>query len=175
MSSTIVAEKTWPMIDQDFGDPFSLEITSAMSWARDCNAPERRLRPSARSSGIMRGHGPVSNAARAAAMALSMSAGDASGTVPMTSSVWGEMTSMTPLPSGFTHSPPMNNLSRTSTIAPLGSERFGPRISPGRYRTPDDPSEGNRTGCPCQGFLVVEVVDGLSTVVGPPAGGICST
>ena len=43
-----------------------------------------------------------------------MSAGVASGTVPMTSSVCGEMTSIFPLPSGSTHSPPMKSLSRTS-------------------------------------------------------------
>ena len=107
MSRTIVAEKTWPMSDHDFGEPFCDEITSAMSWDRDCSAPESRLMPSARSAGVMRGHGPSSNAWRAAVTARSMSAGEASGTRPMTSSVCGEMTSIEPVPSGSTHSPPM--------------------------------------------------------------------
>jgi hypothetical protein len=40
-----------------------------------------------------------------------MSAGPASGTWPMTSSVCGEITSMRSPVSGFTHSPPMNKVS----------------------------------------------------------------
>ena len=34
---------------------------------------------------------------------------------PITASVWGEITSITPEPWGFTHSPPMTNWSRAST------------------------------------------------------------
>ena len=53
---------------------------------------------SARSSGAMRGHGPLSKASRAAATALSMSAVVPSGTRPTFSSVDGEITSITPVP-----------------------------------------------------------------------------
>ena len=73
---------------------------------------------SARSAGSIRGHGPSSNARRAAATALSMSAGLASGTRAMTSSVWGEVTSMVADVAGATHSPPMNSLSCTCMCAP---------------------------------------------------------
>ena len=66
-----------------------------------------------RSSGDIRGHSPSSNAVRAAATARSMSAFVPSGTRPTTSSVWGEMTSMTSVPAGSTHSPPMKSLSWT--------------------------------------------------------------
>jgi hypothetical protein len=103
----MVAEKTCPISDHDFGDPFSEEMVSARASDRDCNAPESRLIPSARSAGVMRGHGPSSKARRAAATARSMSAGVASGTRPMTSSVCGDTTSMVPLPEDSTHSPPM--------------------------------------------------------------------
>ena len=99
------------MIDQLFGEPFSLEMTSAMSAERACRAAERRESAAPRSSGLIEGHGPLSNASRAAATALSMSAGEASGTCPMTSSVWGETTSMTASVSGFTNSPPMKKVS----------------------------------------------------------------
>ena len=47
---------------------------------------------SARSAGLICGHGPLSNASRAAATARSTSAVVASGTLAMTSSVWGEIT-----------------------------------------------------------------------------------
>ena len=108
MSSTIVDEKTWPMIDQDFGEPIWLEMRSAIASLRACRAADRRESHAARSSG---GSGPASNASRAAATALSMSAGEASGTWPMTSSVCGETTSIRSPVSGFTNSPPMNRVS----------------------------------------------------------------
>ena len=107
MSSTIVAENTWPMIDHDFGEPFCDEIVSAMSIARACSAADSRLSTSARSTGLMCGHGPSSNARRAAATAASMSAGLPCGTSPMTSSDAGEITSMVSEPAGATISPPM--------------------------------------------------------------------
>ena len=65
----------------------------------------------ARSAGVMRGQGPWSNAVRAAATALSMSASVPSGTRAMTSSVTGETTPMVSVPSGATQSPPMNKRS----------------------------------------------------------------
>jgi hypothetical protein len=64
---------------------------------------------SARSAGLMRGHGPRSKASRAAATALSMSAFVASGTRPITSSVDGEITSIVSEPVAATHLPPMKN------------------------------------------------------------------
>lgn len=62
---------------------------------------------SARSDGDMRGHGPRSKAARAAATARSMSAVEASGTRAMISSECGEITSIDPVPAGSTHFPSM--------------------------------------------------------------------
>ena len=117
----MVAENTWPMSDHCFGEPFSEEMTSAMSCARDWRAPESRLMPSARSAGVILGHGPSSKARRAAATAASMSAGDASGTRPMTSSVWGETTSMTSVLAGFTHSLPMKSVSRSVIVSTTAS------------------------------------------------------
>src|SRR5688572_16834723 len=52
-----------------------------------------RLRYSARSPGLIRGHGPSSKARRAAATASSISARDAAGTRPIRSSDRGEITS----------------------------------------------------------------------------------
>ena len=103
----MVAENTWPMIDHCFGDPFSEEMVSARSCARAWSEADRRPMAAARSTGVMWGHGPSSNALRAAATARSASPVDACGTWPITSSVAGEITSMTSEPSGATHSPPM--------------------------------------------------------------------
>ena len=50
---------------------------------------------------------PRSKVSRATATALSTSATDASGTDAMTSSVWGEMTSIRSFVAGAVHSPPM--------------------------------------------------------------------
>ena len=66
---------------------------------------------SARSAGLICGQGPLSNASRAAATARSTSAVVASGTLAMTSSVWGEITASWSEPAGSTQSPPMKNLS----------------------------------------------------------------
>ena len=60
----------------------------------DLGHPDR-ARPPARPASC-NGHGPSSKALRAASMARTASLGDASGTVPMTSSVAGLMTSMDP-------------------------------------------------------------------------------
>src|SRR5579884_3455483 len=65
----------------------------------------------ARSAGGVEGHGPVSNALRAAATAASTSAAAASGTLPTYSPVAGQCTSMTAEVDGAVHVPPMNSLS----------------------------------------------------------------
>ena len=44
-------EKTWPMIDHCFGDPFSDEIVSAMSCDRAWSAADRRPIAAPRSTG----------------------------------------------------------------------------------------------------------------------------
>ncbi len=62
-----------------------------------------------RSSRVIRGQGPSSNALRATATARSTSAFEACGTDPMTCSVWGETTRIVSVPSGSVHSPPMNS------------------------------------------------------------------
>ena len=76
----------------------------------------KRCTAAMRSSGDIRGHSPSSKAVRAAATARSMSAVVPSGTRPTTSSVCGEMTSMTSEPAGATHSPPMKSLSWTCMV-----------------------------------------------------------
>src|SRR5215213_3082776 len=76
----------------------------------------KRCTAAMRSSGDRRGHSPSSKAVRAAATARSMSAVVPSGTRPTTSSVWGEMTSMTSEPAGSTHSPPMKSFSWTCML-----------------------------------------------------------
>ena len=65
----------------------------------------------ARSFGGVEGHGPLSNAARAAATAASTSAAAASGTLPTYSPVAGQCTSMTSDVDGSVHLPPMKSLS----------------------------------------------------------------
>ncbi len=65
----------------------------------------------ARSFGGVVGHGPLSNAARAAATAASTSAAAASGTLPTYSPVAGQCTSMTSEVDGSVHLPPMKSLS----------------------------------------------------------------
>src|SRR5437868_5876970 len=69
----------------------------------------------ARSAGVVCGHGPSSNALRAASTARSMSPSEPSGTTPTTSSVAGLITSMVLPLAGATQSPPMNRTSRFST------------------------------------------------------------
>src|SRR5579884_2558048 len=65
----------------------------------------------ARSAGGVEGHGPVSNALRAAATAASTSAAAARGTLPTYSPVAGQCTSMTSEVDGSVHLPPINSLS----------------------------------------------------------------
>ena len=107
----MVGASTWPIPENEIGEPISRVMISAMSpiSAVICAATADRM--AARSAGVMRGHGPWSNAVRAAATALSMSASVPSGTRPTTSSVAGEITAMVSVPSGATQSPPMNKRS----------------------------------------------------------------
>jgi len=111
VSSTIVAENTCPMSDHFDGHPISCVMQSAYCCARACSAADKRAIASARSLAAMRGHGPSSNARRAAATARSMSSVVASGTLAMVSSVRGEITSSVSRPVDATHSPPMKSLS----------------------------------------------------------------
>ena len=67
----------------------------------------------------MCGHGPSSKALRAAAQAAFTSASAASGTLPTSSPVAGECTSMTSEVDGSTHLPPMNSLSHSVLKAVL--------------------------------------------------------
>ena len=99
------------MPENEMGEPISCVMISAMSPISAVICAATLDRTSARSAGVMRGQGPWSNAVRAAATALSMSASVPSGTRPMTSSVDGEITEMVSVPSGATQSPPMNKRS----------------------------------------------------------------
>ncbi len=94
---------------QEYGDPFSEEMTRPISSYRAAIASLMRVTTAIRSSRVMRGQGPSSKALRATATARSTSWVDACGTRPMTSSVCGEITSMTSVPSGSVNSPPMNS------------------------------------------------------------------
>ena len=95
------------MIENEIGEPISSVIVFATSSWRAWISWEIFSMMSARSAGVMRGHGPASKARRAACTARSTSSVDASGTVAMTSSVSGEITSMVDVPAGSTHSPSM--------------------------------------------------------------------
>jgi hypothetical protein len=123
MSSTIVAANTCVPTDSRVGQPFWRLITSAIAGARFFSASDRRRIASARSSGAMRGNGPLSNASRAAATARSTSDFVASGTRPITSSVDAERTSMRPFASEGTHRFPMKS-SSCSAIATRTSPLF---------------------------------------------------
>ena len=68
------------MIPHEYGEPFSLVISRAISSARPWIACDSDDRSCARSSGAMRVHSLLSNASRAAATALSMSGVVPSGT-----------------------------------------------------------------------------------------------
>lgn len=108
-SHTIIAPRACARTLQEYGEPFSEEMTRAISSWRTAIPSLIRLTTSTRSSRLIRGQGPSSKACRATATARSTSAVDACGTRPMTSSVCGEITSMTSLPSGSVNSPPMNS------------------------------------------------------------------
>ena len=75
-------------------EPVSATISSRSSAAWDSRYSAIRISAAARSAGFVKGHGPSSNALRAASMATTASLGEASGTVPMTSSLAGLMTSI---------------------------------------------------------------------------------
>ncbi len=150
------------MIDQDFGEPFWLEMRSAIGSARAWRAALRRPMASPRSCGAIVGHGPWSNAWRAAATALSMSSGEASGTCPMTSSECGDTTSITSPLSGFTYSPPMNNVSWICTVespgfAGTGGVRHRTGCRSARSTAPSRAGEGSHRasiGVACHDALV---------------------
>ena len=81
--STACGCPAWPSWENVIGEPISSVMSSAISAcarrrARPAGRRPRRARPD-----VMRGHGPWSNASRAAATARSMSAGVASGTRPI--------------------------------------------------------------------------------------------
>src|ERR1700761_3879999 len=84
--------------------------------------PANRVSASIRSAGCMRGHGPVSKAARAASTARSTSAGPAQAACPMTASLCGDTTVMTASDSrpemGGLHFPSMNSWSLTHIFQP---------------------------------------------------------
>ncbi len=137
-SSTAVAAKTWPMIEKLYGAPFSLEISRAKSSICAVIAAEIVAMMSARSAGAIRGHGPRSNASRAAATARSMSSMVDTGTRPITSSVAGDTTSSVSLPDGATHLPPMKNESLICMVwGPLSGVRRC-WLVPRRARAPTD-------------------------------------
>jgi hypothetical protein len=93
------------------GEPFCDVIVLANSWLRPWISWLSLAIFSARSAAVVRGHGPRSNALRAAATARSMSAFDPSGTRAITSSVDGEMTSIWFELAGSAHCPSMKSLS----------------------------------------------------------------
>ena len=93
------------------GIPISRLMSAAISSWRLYSAAPIAAQASARSWTGTWLH--TSNAARAAATARSTSSGVPSGTLPMTSSVVGSMTSMVPAPAGLVHSPPMKNVVRS--------------------------------------------------------------
>ena len=88
-------------------DPASRILRSTSCSRRRRNDSPIRSMIAPRSRGVIRGHGPSSNALRAAATARSTSAGVACGTVPITSSVAGLTTSRASSPLLSTHSPSM--------------------------------------------------------------------
>src|SRR5205807_7715820 len=85
----------------------------------------------ARWAGGVEGHGPESNALRAAETAASTSAAAARGTLPTYSPVAGQCTSMTSDVDGAVHLPPMKSLSysvvRLSVICAAPPHRSVPR------------------------------------------------
>src|SRR5664280_2919489 len=107
----MVGAKTWARAPHATGDPISLEMSSAIPCMSLRMASATLVRTAPRSVGDMRGHGPCSNASRAAATARSTSAFCASGTLPISSSVVGETTLKIDEDEGSTHSPPMNRRS----------------------------------------------------------------
>src|SRR6266849_9943138 len=102
---------TWPMCENEMGEPISRVMVTERSSARAWSCASSAVIRSARSAGVMRGQGPRSNASRAAATARSRSASRPSGTRAMTSSVCGETTSIVAALEGGTQVPPMKSRS----------------------------------------------------------------
>src|SRR5271169_2739094 len=80
--------------------------------------PASRVSASIRSAGCMRGHGPVSKAARAASTARFTSAGPALAAWPMTASLCGDITEMTESDCGAVHLPSMKSWSLSYIFFP---------------------------------------------------------
>lgn len=129
-SHTIIAASACTMTLDVYGVPFSVLMTRAISSYRAANASLIRVITAIRSSTVIRGQGPSSNARRAAATARSTSPSQACGTRPMTCSVCGEMTSMTSRPSGSTNSPPMKSFPCSTSSVMAAASR-----GPARYPT----------------------------------------
>ena len=105
--SIIQVAGAWPRFEKVIGDPISSVITVARSSSRAAYALLNRSTAAIRSSTGAADQSPASKVVRAAATALSTSSTAASGTRAMTSSVWGETTSIRAPVAGATHSPPM--------------------------------------------------------------------
>ena len=90
-------------------DPVSAMIRSRRSPARASRISAIATNLAARSDGFMYGHGPSSNARRAASIARTAVFVDASGTDPITSSVAGSRTSMDPDTPSDVQAPSMNS------------------------------------------------------------------
>ena len=102
---SIVGSPAWIAFDSATGMPSSEATSAAISSERSASLAAMPAHASARAVIGVWLH--VSNASRAAATALSTSAGVPSGTRPMTSSVAGLTTWIVLSVAGSTHSPPM--------------------------------------------------------------------
>src|ERR1035437_4731441 len=98
------------------GAPDSQAQARFMSSSRRSISSQSLVQIATRSSIDIFGHGPRSNAMRAAFTALSASIVEGSDTLATTSSVDGETTSKMPSVAGSTHSPPMKSLSSPGTF-----------------------------------------------------------
>ncbi len=100
------------MVSTDIGGWPVSSPSSLTKWSlRSSISLSAPAMTAARSFGGVEGHGPLSNAARAAATAASTSAAAAIGTLPTYSPVAGQCTSMTSDVDGSVHLPPMKSLS----------------------------------------------------------------
>jgi hypothetical protein len=106
-SSAISVAPTWPTCENQSGAPISALISSASSSCRARYAAANRRTAAIRSAGAVCGHGPSSNAVRAAATARSTSSSVASGALPTGSAVCGDTTRIRRSLAGATHRPPM--------------------------------------------------------------------
>ena len=94
---------------KEIGAPTCAVHASESAGRRAVSSAATLRRAAARSAVESLGHGPLSNASRAAATARSTSFSWASANVISTSSVTGEMSVSVSLELGSTHSPPMKN------------------------------------------------------------------